>query len=408
MKKFMDWLEKNFSPIMMKVNNNVWITTIKDSILQVLPFIFLGSVFVMFAILNDYFPALPSFWTPFGWTMGLISLFISFLIPFNLMEKTRNRKNRINAGLSGLILFIIIITPQVIGAGEPGFGHASLGAGGMFVSIFAGVISGLVFLQFGKFTFFKEDSALPDFIKAWFDSMLPIAVVVVLGWVFVDILGLDLYTMILSVFKPLGTFIETPYGFSLTMFVTVFLYSLGISSWVLTPIVTPVLLDAINANMLNGASNVVTDPVVYSAYLWIGGIGATLPLVIMAFRSKSKKISALGKASLGPTVFNINEPIVFGLVAWNPYLMVPMWLQGIILPLVTWFFTKTIAFAPIPDKLFQLWYMPFPISTWITTGSVKGIILMLINLAVATLIWLPFFKVYEKQTLLEEQNEANK
>lgn len=404
MKKFMNWLEQSFSPVMRKINNNVWVTTIKDSIMQVLPFIFVGSIFVMLAILNDYIPSLPNFWTPFGWTMGVISLFVAFLIPFNLMERTRNRKNRVNAGLSGLIVFMIVITPQLIADGTPGFGHEALGAGGMFVSIFSGVLSGLVFLQFSKFTFFSDDSALPDFIKAWFDSMLPIAIVVVISWVLVDIIGLDLYTIILSVFKPLANLIESPLGFSFTMFIFTFLYSLGISSWVLTPVVTPVLLEAITANMNSGAQNLVTDPTIYSAYLWMGGIGATMPLVIMALRSKSARISALGKASVGPTVFNINEPIVFGLIAWNPYLMVPMWLNGLILPLTTWLLTKTIPFAPIPDKLFQLWYMPFPFSTWLTTGSITGILLMLINLLIATIIWLPFFRVYEKQVLREENS----
>lgn len=87
MNKLIFWLENSFSPKMNKVNNNPWIVSIKDSIMQTLPFIFLGSIFSMLAILNEYFPALPSFWVPFGWTMGKISLFVAFLIPFNLMEK---------------------------------------------------------------------------------------------------------------------------------------------------------------------------------------------------------------------------------------------------------------------------------------------------------------------------------
>lgn len=401
MSKFMSWLEEVFTPVMRKINNNVWITTIKDSIMQVMPFIFVGSLFVMLAILNDYIPSLPSFWTPFGWTMGVISLFVSFLIPFNLMERIRNRKNRINAGLSGVILFLIIITPQVILSGNPGFGHEALGAGGMFVAITAGVITGIVFQIFAKFSFFSDDSALPDFIRVWFDSMLPIAIVVVLGWITIDIVGIDLYTAIIGIFKPLAGFVESPFGFATMMFTITFLYSMGISSWVFTPVFTPVLLEAITNNMA-GAQNLVTDPTIYSAYLWVGGIGATLPLVVLAMRSKAKRISAIGKASLGPAIFNINEPVVFGLIAWNPYLMIPMWIQGIVLPLVTWFFTKTIAFAPIPTKMFQLWYMPFPFSTWMTTGSIKGILLMLLNVVIATLIWLPFFKVYEKQVLEEE------
>lgn len=104
MQSLINWLENSFTPKMNKINHNVWIVTLKDSIMQALPLIFLGSVFCMLAILNDYFPSLPNFWTPYGWTMGMISLVISFLIPFNLMEK-RLRKQRINAGMSGIILF---------------------------------------------------------------------------------------------------------------------------------------------------------------------------------------------------------------------------------------------------------------------------------------------------------------
>jgi PTS system cellobiose-specific IIC component len=402
MKKFIDWLENSFSPRMSKINNNVWIVTLKDSIMQVLPFIFLGSVFAMLAILNDWVPWLPSFWTPFGWTMGMISLFISFLIPFNLMEKKRLRKQRIIAGLSSVSLFLIIITPQVVKDGEPGFGHSALGAGGMFVAIVAGLFAGWVMSLFGRFSFFKDESVIPDFVRAWFDAMLPVGIVIVAGWLVVDLLQFDLYNTVLAIFMPLQGIVESPWGFALLMFVYCFLYSLGISSWVLTPVSAPVLLAAITANMNGTAHNLVTSTTIYSAYLWFGGIGATMPLVFMMMRSKSAKIKALGRACLPPTIFNINEPVVFGAIAWNPTLMIPMWLQGIVLPLVVWLFTKTIAFAPIPMYQFEMWYTPFPIATWLTTGSVTGIILMAGVFALASAIWYPFFKAYEKQTLLSE------
>lgn len=56
--------------------------------MQLLPFILAGSIFCVGTILNDYIPALPSFWTPFGWTMSKIGLMASFLIPFNYCEKS--------------------------------------------------------------------------------------------------------------------------------------------------------------------------------------------------------------------------------------------------------------------------------------------------------------------------------
>jgi PTS system cellobiose-specific IIC component len=406
MKKFIEWLETSFSPRMTKINNNVWVLTIKDSIMQVLPFIFLGSVFAMLAILNDWVPWLPSFWTPFGWTMGMISLFIAFLIPFNLMEKKRLRKQRIIAALSGVSLFLIIITPQVVKDGTVGFGHSALGAGGMFVAIVSGIFTGWVMSIFGKFSFFSDESVIPDFVRAWFDAMLPVGIVIVAGWVVVDLLKFDLYNTVLAIFMPLSTIVESPWGFALMCFVFCFLYSMGISSWVLTPVFTPVLLAAITANMAGTATNLVTSTTIYSTYLWFGGIGATMPLVFMMLRSKSRKIKALGRACLAPTIFNINEPVVFGAIAWNPTLMVPMWLQGIVLPLVIWLFTKTIPFAPIPMYQFEMWYTPFPFATWFTTGSVTGLALMLVIFVLAAAIWFPFFKAYEKQSLDVELAES--
>jgi len=401
------WLENDFSPKMSKVNHNVWVVTLKDSIMQLLPFILLGSVFCLLTIPGDVFKInnYPNFWTLFGWTMGVLSLLISFLIPFNLMEKKRLRKQRFIAGCSGLITFLITVTPQIVADKTVGFGHASLGAGGMFVAIVAGVFTGWIMGIFGSFSFFKEESIIPDFVRAWFDAMLPIGVVIVAAWLVVDIAGFDLYNSILGFFMPLANIIETPWGFVLVSFITCFLYTMGISSWVLTPVTKPVFLAAITANATAGASFLVTSETIFSAYLWIGGIGATLPLVIMMAFSKNAKLKALGRASITPGIFNINEPIVFGAIAWNPIMMLPMWIISIVLPTIIWIGTKVINFAPIPKIVFDLWYVPFPISTWVTTGTITGILLMLICLVAATFIWYPFFKVYEQQEMQNETKE---
>lgn len=332
------------------------------------------------------------------------------------MEKKCLRKQRIIAALSGVVAFLIIISPQVIKDGVPGFGHASLGAGGMFVAITAGVFSGLIMGLFGKFSFFKETSVIPDFVRAWFDSMLPAGIIVCSLWVLVDLLGIDIYNIVLSLFMPISNVMQTPWGFALSLLLVCFLYSLGISSWVLTPVYKPAMLMAITANVSMAAAgtathetlNLVTDPTVYSAYIWIGGIGCTLPLVIMLIFAKSNKLRALGRASFVPAVFNINEPVVFGCIAWNPIMMIPMWLMGIILPTVVWIFTKVIPFAPIPTRVFDMWYCPFPISTWLTTGSIKGIILMAVCALLSTVIWYPFFRIYDSQEAEAERKAEEK
>ncbi len=416
MQKFISWLENSFAPRMSKVNNNVWIVTLKDSIMQTLPFIFLGTIFCCLAIIEDYIELPFSFWTPFGWTMSKISLLVSFLIPFNYCEKKRYRKQRLIAGLTGILLFMMIVTPQFIADGTVGFSHSSLGAGGMFVAIISGIVTSLIFGTFAKFSFFKQDSPIPDFVRQWFDALLPIGLTICLGWVVVLILNVDLYTIIVSIFMPLQNFLNTWYGFTFFMMFTCFIYSMGISSWVLTPIGEPVRLATIAANLAlvsagtATAANmgIYTEGLVYACYMWVGGIGCTLPLCLMLLKSKSEELKSLGKACIVPAFFNINEPIIFGCIAWNPYLMVPLWIQGLLIPLLTYFATKVIHFAPLPHVQFELWYAPYPLGTIMNTMSqgagavIRALIFLCISIVVSSLIWYPFFKAYEVKCMKEE------
>ena len=201
------------------------------------------------AVLENYITLPFSFWTPFGWTMGMVSLLVAFLIPFNFCEKKRLRKQRLIAGCTGLILFLISITPEVVAEGQAGFGSSALGAGGMFCAIVTGLIVCIVFNAFGKFSFFKEDSAIPDFVRQWFDALLPIGLVIFGGFIVVQVLNINLYQIVSSIFMPLQTVMNTWYGFILINFLTCFIYSMGISSWVLTPVTEPVKLAGIAANI---------------------------------------------------------------------------------------------------------------------------------------------------------------
>lgn len=178
MQKLINWLETSFAPKMNKINHNVWVVTLKDSVMQILPFILLGSVFCVGAVVENYVTLPFSFWTPFGWTMGMVSVLVAFLIPFNFCEKKRLRKQRLIAGATGLIFFFISITPEIVAEGEAGFGSSAFGAGGMFCAMVTGMITCIVFNLFGKFSFFKEDSAIPDFVRQWFDALLPIGLII--------------------------------------------------------------------------------------------------------------------------------------------------------------------------------------------------------------------------------------
>jgi PTS system cellobiose-specific IIC component len=404
--KAMVWLEESFAPAANKLSGNVWVKTIKDSLMQELPLVFTGSLVTILAILQDFIPAFPDLWPLSSYTVGLIGITTAFLIPFNYMEAKKLTKLRFIAGLTGFCLYALIIRLDNLAELE----YSAFGAGGMFAAIIVGVIVALVISRFRNFSFFKKDSAMPDFVRFWFDAMLPVVILIGAGWFLVYVLGFDIFGILQAVFKPIAGITETFSGFVLGYFFWCFLYSMGISTWLPYALYTPIFLAAIQQNIDVAAAggipqNISTSEVWFSGWLGFGGTGCTLTLVILlAFFSKVKQLKVLGRASLFPSFLNINEPVVFGCIAWNPIMMIPMWIHGLVIPAVTYIALRS-GLVPIPSVMFQMWYCPFPISTWIVSKSISGLILLAVLLVVSIIIWLPFLNVYEKQLIAKQQSE---
>ena len=135
---------------------------------------------------------------------------------------------------------------------------------------------------------------------------------------------------------PLQKGAQTLPGFILICFVPVIFYSMGISSWVFNAVTTPIFMVAIAQNIEAVAAggvpmNIATSEAVFTAALiTMGGRGGTLPLNVLMLGSKSKKLKTMGKICIGPSLFNINEPLMFGApVVFNPLLMVPILINSI-------------------------------------------------------------------------------
>ena len=323
------------------------------------------------------------------------------------MEQKKLNKQKIIAGLSSVALFLMFANPTWDKTGSIiSYQFSELGAGGMFVALVVGGFVAIIMGFFGKFSFFNEDTALPDFVIAWFDSMLPIILVVGTGWILTYLVHFDLYQLVVAVFSPLANSLDTWWGFTLFLFFDCFIYSMGISGWVLAAIDQPIMFAGIANNAQQFAhgqaiTHIFTSELIYS-FPWIGGVGCTMPLVLMMlFWSKSKRLKALGKACVVPSIFNINEPLVFGTIVWNPYLMLPLWINGIVLPLITVFWFK-FGLSPIPHSLMQMWYIPFPFVTWIVSPAISALILLAILFCVGGLIYYPFFKIYDSNLIKEE------
>lgn len=409
MDKFMNWMSDVVAPKMEALTANPWLSAMQKAIIKTLPMVLVGSLITIYNVVKNFIPALPDLTSLRDYTFGLISIFMVFLIPYYVLELKKNNKMKITAGFTGISLFMILVNPQITDAGYI-YQFSSFGAGGMFVAIVAGLFTAFVMNLFSKFTFFKEDSVMPDFVKEWFDSMLPIATVVLVGWFVVIQMGFDMYSAIVNFFSPLNAIAQSPVGMMLLYLIPTILYSMGISGWVFQPIINPIVLVAITANAEAAANGLAaTQPFTNEAtYAWLslGGRGATLPLAIMLLFATSKRLKALGKACIVPSILNINEPVVFGCVAWNPILMIPMWITAAVLPLIT-YFAQVSGLVPIPVEVFNMWYCPVFISSWLVNHSLSGLVLTAVNLAVAALIFFPFFKIYDRQQAkLEAEEEA--
>ena len=408
MQKIMDWMSESVNPKLEKIANNPWVSGLQKSILKTVPMVLVGSLITIFNVIRKFVPSLPDLSPISSYTFGLLSVFMVFLIPYHVMENLKNTKMKFVAGFTGIALFFILVNPEITDAGYV-YNFSSFGAGGMIVAIVAGLFTAFIINLFHKLTFFKEESAMPDFVREWFDSMLPIFVVVFIGWLVVIQLGFDMYTFIVNLFMPIMNIAQSWIGMTLLYLIPTMFYSMGISGWVFQPILSPVTLVAISANAEAVAAGLApqfpfTGPT-STAFLSLGGRGATLPLVILFLLSQAKSLKALGQASLVPGILNINEPIVFGAIAWNPILMIPMWIIGFILPTIT-YLALTMGLVPIPSEVFSMWYLPIGITSWLVTKDISGIILTAVNFAVAFAIWYPFFKTYEKRVLEDEKKEA--
>lgn len=411
MDKLLEWMNVKLVPKMNKLTANIWVQTIRDSMLQLLPFIFIGSIFTLCGIIKAVFPGFPIDGDTLStWTFGKISLFVAFLIPFNYCEKKHLNSHRIVAGATSLIFFLITITPRIEMNKVIGFGDGSLGATGMFCAMVAGVFTAIVVQLSSKFSFFKEDSELPDFIQEWFDLIVPIFIVVIVGWILVIKMHVDLFGLIELAFTPFSSGMQLLAVYILFEFCRTLFYTMGISAWVLTGIWTPVTLGAIARNAaLVADGNATAQNLSWvtaetaNAFIMMGGTGATLSLALLLLTAKSKGLKSLGKASLLPSLMNINEPVMFGCIVWNPLLMIPSLLCAIALPITTFILMKVIPIVPIPSAVFNFWFAPAPVLGYFSTRSVMGIFLVLVNLLVSGAIYYPFFKLYDRSVLQKEQ-----
>ncbi|RAL24133.1 PTS sugar transporter subunit IIC [Thermoflavimicrobium daqui] len=430
MNNFMNTLESKILPVANKIGSQRHLLAIRHGILATLPLTIIGSFFVI--LLNfpvegydqwiaPYRQALD---IPFRFTVGAMALYASFGVGYALAG--HYKLDQLSAGfLSVLSFFITCVIPVqvaepvkgVIDAGR-WLSISSLSAQSLFGAIVTALISVEIFRFFIKRDIrIKLPESVPPMVANSFTALVPTLVVILLFWGIRHGLGFDINSVITNLVSPLKDLLvgNSLIGGMLTVFLIVFFWTLGIHGpAILGPIIRPMWDSAILENMEVFAEtgkaaqlpNLFTEQFI-QWFVWIGGAGSTLALVVLFLFSKAKYLKELGKLSIVPGIFNINEPIIFGApIVMNPILMIPFILAPLCNVIVAYTFFK-LGFIPmIMAKL--PFTVPAPLAAVISTDwTIMAGVLVILNFIISLCIYFPFFKMFERQHLRDESVESN-
>ncbi len=423
------WFERYCVPPLSVIASNVYLQAVRDAfIIFTLPLILAGSLFLIVA--NPPIPAL-ALWlkpyqndilVPYDLTFGVMALFLSFGVAYSLAQYRRTEP--VQPGILAMALFLIATVP-VNGLTNMTVGDLLpyLGGEGLLVAILAGILSTEVMRLFRGSRFaIRLPKTVPSNVKRAFEALVPalllITLVWLLEWFISSYTSVDPVThkqtaytvpiLLMKVFEPL-VLVEDSYPAAvIEIMLMMLLWSVGIHGInVVTAIALPFWTATIFANDANAlhATGIVTEPF-FHIFAHLGGSGATWPLVIYMLRSRSSQLRTVGKVALGPAIFNINEPVTFGVpMALNPLMMIPFIFVPVIIVTINYLaFSLGLVHVPL---VIQPFTVPIGISGFIATGGdIRGSLLQVSDLAVSALFYYPFFKAWERVLVAREEEAA--
>lgn len=416
MDKFVAFLENNLSTPMAKLSEQKHLRAIRDGVVSALPFIIFGSLFLIIAFPPVAADTALGEWSakhiaeiliPYRLTMFIMTLYITFGIGYSLSQSYK--LDPLSGGLLSLAAFLFTIGVKMMD--DVGFvlPMTNLGGHGLFVgmlvSIFAVEI--LRFCKTKNITIKMPDS-VPTSVARSFEALIPVSIVLLVMTLITVVFAVDLHSLVDKAVAPLISAGDTLPGVLIPVFLITFFWSFGIHGVsVVGAVARPVWEVYLGNNSAAVAAGKaiphIAPETFFQWFIWIGGSGATLGLVIaMLLTAKSSYSKAMGKATIVPSIFNINEPVIFGMpIVLNPVLIIPF----IITPLIgaTLAYIATSIGLVNPTYVMVPWTLPSPIGAYLSTGGDwRAIVLVMVNLTISVLIYLPFFKMYDKKLLAQE------
>ena len=296
-------------------------------------------------------------------------------------------------------------------------GATGMSSTGLFIAIIVGIISTELFIRLigNDKLVIKMPDGVPPAVARSFAALLPAMIVISLFGLVAAIFAAFGVTDIVGAFysavqEPFMGMASTYPSALLIAFITPFLWFFGLhGANMIDPFMQTINAPAIEANVTaiaagKAAPYIVNKPFIDS-FVNLGGTGATFGLIIAIYLvgRKNKAYNVVNNLSAAPGLFNINEPMLFGLpIVLNPIMFIPFILTPMVLVTIAYWSTK-LGIVP-PATFMPPWVTPPILGGFLATQSLSGAILAAVNLVVSVLIYLPFVRIGVLQELKREQN----
>lgn len=424
MKKIVELLEEKLAPIADWVQGNKYIAAIQYGIMCTMAPLMVGAFACILSDLpiDAYQSFMASFfgkeiWASWNWsvifnaTINLVGLMALVGISYEL---SRQEKMAVAPSIMISLMNYFILVHLV----EGGVPTTNLNAQGLFLAIIVSITS----VELTKFLVnhnvtIKMPDTIPSFVKQQFTVIVPAVINAILFLIIRFVIQYVtpyesannlIYSLLALPLTKIGTSLLGTIVYSLVDSV---LWMFGIHGInVVNSVMEPSLLMARQENILIFSQNALAArPFIVTKdftnmIIFLTGTGITLPLVLeMIFLCKSKKIKTIGKLGLIPGIFNVNEPIIFGLpIVMNPIIAVPFILSPIVAVIIS-YLAMTYGLVPFPTGTPVPWTMPAPFGGFMLCNDIRGGILQIVILMVSGLIYYPFIKALDKKYVQEEK-----
>lgn len=408
-------------PFFEKVSNNPYLRAIRDGFVSCLPVILFSSLFILVACIpeiwdfkwDDYVSGL--LWQAYGYSMGILSVLMVATIAKSLTDNFNHKLpklrqiNTVSVMIVSIICFLLLSVEGV----DKGIATEFMGTKGLLSAfVVAFTVPNIYKFFVGRGITIKLPEEVPHYIAQTYADLFPLAASITFFWVFSfvfrDVTGMLFGNWILELFKPLFQAADGYIGIALIYGAMAMFWFVGIHGpSIVEPAVTAIYIANIELNLQmvqagEHATAILTHPTSYFVAT-LGGTGATLMFCAMcAFIAKSKQLRTVGRSSIIPVIFAVNEPILFGApIVLNPVLFVPFILAPIANVWLYKFFVDVLGMNAFSYIL--PWTTPGTIGLIVATGFAElSFFLAPLLLVVDAVIYYPFFRAYDKQLVERE------